>query len=127
MSFSISLGNFNRKNYSITVAKSADRPCRLPVLLGMEMQPEASCSLPGICKQEAEGNNCFPDSLDAAEIPFSVIPFLNLTKTTTTQILGNCHFPYSIGSFITMAVQLFFWAKELKDFSILLTQMLRKT
>lgn len=127
MSFSISLGNFNRKNYSVTVVKSADRPCRLPVLLGMEMQPEASCSLPGICKQEAEGNNCFPDSLDAAEIPFSVIPFLNLTKTTTTQILGNCHFPYSIGSFITMAVQLFFWAKELTDFSILLTQMLLKT
>lgn len=88
--------------------KNAGRPCRLPVLLGMEIQPEASCSLPGICKQEAERNNCFPDSLDAAEIPCSVIPFLNLTKTTTTQILGNCPFPYSIGSFITMAVQLFF-------------------
>lgn len=45
-----------------------------------------------------QGNNCFPDSLDAAEIPFSVIPFLNLTKTTTTQILEIAIFLIQLGA-----------------------------
>lgn len=84
-------------------------------------------SSPGICKGKPVGNNRYPGSLENAEIPFSVIPFLNLIKITTNQILGNCHFPYSIGSFITMAVQLFFRAKQLQDFSIILTQMILKT
>lgn len=70
---------FKRKSYSVSLKQPTGRPLCTVCLTGDRDNQEALCSSPGICKQKAvSGEEPFPDSLETAEIPYSVIPISQL-------------------------------------------------